>query len=108
MNFLSIGHTRHDRLGERNILGGTASYSSLVARQLGLKTGILSSVGSDFEFFDFFEKNEIRVWNKKAERTTVFENIYRDGQRTQYLHTRAETLFADDVSVECLTANRAM
>ncbi|GAB4491090.1 MAG: PfkB family carbohydrate kinase [Saprospiraceae bacterium] len=104
MNFLSIGHLCHDRLGDRNILGGTASYSSLVAKQLGLKTSILTSVGGDFEFFSFFEKNGIRVWNKKAERTTVFENIYRDGQRTQYLHARAETLFADDVPAECLQA----
>jgi len=126
MNFLSIGHTCHDRLGERNILGGTASYSSLVAKQLGLTTGILSSVGDDFEFFDFFEKNGIRVWNKKAERTTVFENIYQinaamtnaamtnaamtnddnaeNRHRTQYLHARAETLFAADVPAECFEA----
>jgi len=105
MQFLSIGHTCHDLLSTRNILGGTASYASLVAKQLGLTTGILTSAGADFEFFDFFEKNGIRVWNKKAERTTVFENIYCDGQRTQYLHARAETLFADDVPAECLDAN---
>lgn len=104
MKFLSIGHTCHDRLGARNILGGTASYASLVAKQLGLKTGILTSVGDDFAFFDFFEKNGIQVWNKKAARTTVFENIYQNGQRTQYLHARAETLFADDVPAECLPA----
>jgi sugar/nucleoside kinase (ribokinase family) len=104
MDFLSIGHNCHDRLGSRNILGGTASYSSLVAKQLSLETGILTSVGSDFAFFDFFEKKSIRVWNKKAERTTVFENIYQNGQRTQYLHARAETLFADDVPAECLEA----
>ncbi|MCW5922029.1 MAG: hypothetical protein KIS77_06800 [Saprospiraceae bacterium] len=49
MNFLSIGHTCHDRLDARNILGGTASYSSLVAqKQLGLKTSILTSVGNAF------------------------------------------------------------
>ena len=122
MDFLCIGHACHDRLGERNILGGTASYSSLVAKQLGLKTGILTSVGGDFGFFDFFEKNSIQVWNKPAERTTVFENIYRNNdvmtpdamtnddndknrQRIQYLHARAETLFADDVPAECLAAN---
>lgn len=105
MHFLCIGHTCHDRLGERNVLGGTASYASLVAKQLGLKTGILTSVGDDFEFFDFFEKNGIQFWNKKAERTTVFENIYQNSQRSQYLHARAETLYADDVPAECLAAN---
>ena len=97
MDFLCIGHTCHDQLGDRHILGGTASYASLVARRLGLEAGILTSTGDDFEFSGFFEKHGIQVCNKKAETTTVFENIYRDGIRTQFLHARAETLYADDV-----------
>lgn len=101
LDYLCIGHCCHDRVGSKNILGGTASYSATVARQLGLRTGILTSVGDDFQFFDFFEKRGIRFWNKPAAATTVFENIYRNGQRTQCLHARAETLFAVDIPAEC-------
>ncbi|GAB4498436.1 MAG: PfkB family carbohydrate kinase [Saprospiraceae bacterium] len=104
LQYLCIGHCCHDRVGGKNILGGTASYSALVARQLGLRAGILTSVGTDFGFRDIFEKNDIRFWSKPAATTTVFENIYLDGRRIQYLHKRAETLFADDVPTECLPA----
>lgn len=104
LDYLCIGHCCHDRAGNKNILGGTASYSGIVARQLGLQTGILTSVGEDFEFFDVFEKRGIPVWNKPAPETTVFENIYEQGKRTQYLHARAETLYATDIPQVCLAA----
>jgi sugar/nucleoside kinase (ribokinase family) len=104
LEYLCIGHCCHDQLGDRVVLGGTASYSGLVARQLGLHTGLLTSVGSDFEFAQIFEKQGIQVWNKAANRTTVFENIYHDGLRTQYLHERAHTLFADDIPAGYLSA----
>ncbi|MBV6441990.1 MAG: hypothetical protein DYG98_02490 [Haliscomenobacteraceae bacterium CHB4] len=103
-HYLCIGHCCHDKVGNEVILGGTASYSSLVARQLGLHTGILTSVGDDFNFFQVFEDQGIRLWNKTAPQTTVFENIYQNGERIQYLHARAHTLCAEDIPAECLAA----
>ena len=97
-DFLCVGHCCHDLLpGGRYLLGGTAAYSGIVARQLGQQTGILTSVGPDFAFFDVFERHGIAVCNKAAPQTTVFENIYRDDLRTQYLHGRANTLYPADV-----------
>lgn len=103
--YLCIGHCCHDQLGDRVVLGGTASYSSLVATRLGLTTGILTSTGPEFAFAEVFEKNGIGLWNKPAAATTVFENIYHDEQRTQYLHRRAETLFAADLPEVCRSAS---
>lgn len=103
-DYLCIGHCCHDKVGNEVILGGTASYSGLVARQLGLRTGILTSVGDDFNFSQVFEDQGIRIWNKAAPQTTVFENIYRNGNRIQYLHARAHPLFAEDIPSECLAA----
>lgn len=102
IQYLCIGHCCHDKFGDENILGGCASYASLVAHQLGLKVGILTSVGDDFEFFDVFTEHEISVVNKKAEKTTVFENIYTDLHRIQYIHAVAEKLYAEDVPQEWL------
>ena len=99
-DYLCIGHLCHDRHQGGNILGGTASYVSLVARQLGRKSAVLTSVGPDFEFSPVFEQNDIPVHNKPAAETTVFENIYHNGARTQYLHARAETLYPEDVPAE--------
>lgn len=104
LDYLCIGHCCHDQLHDGITLGGTASYSSLAARQFGLETGILTSVGTDFGFAQVFEKQGIRVWNKPALATTVFENVYLDSIRTQYLHRRAATLFAEDIPAECLAA----
>ena len=98
--YLCIGHCCHDLLNGKNILGGCTSYSSLVARQLGMDTAVLTSVGDDFEFFDMFKSKGIQFYNKKALKTTVFENIYSGNHRTQYIHARAETLFAEDVPTE--------
>ncbi len=105
LDYLCIGHCCHDQLSDGFVLGGTASYSSLVATQLGLNAGILTSTGNDFGFFDVFEKNGIRIWNKPAHKTTVFENIYQNEKRTQYLHERASTLYPDDIPDTCRAAS---
>jgi 1D-myo-inositol 3-kinase len=95
--YLTIGHTCHDVKGNGFILGGTASYSSLAAAQLGKQTAVLTSVGDDFLFKSVFQKAGIYFLNKKADATTVFNNIYENNQRTQYVHAVAQRLTADDI-----------
>lgn len=94
---LCIGFACYDQHNGKNILGGTASYSSIMASYLGMKTALLTSVGNDFEFFDIFEKYGIEICNIQSERTTVFENIYENNTRIQYIYDRAKTLFPKDV-----------
>lgn len=100
LDYLCIGHSCHDKVGDRYILGGTASYSSIVAKQLGVNVGVLTSVGDDFEFFNTFKEKDIPLVYKKADKTTVFENIYQGTQRIQYIHARAEVLQPQDVPQE--------
>lgn len=95
--YLLVGHCCHDRHDDRNTLGGTVSYAALVARQLGQETAVLTSTGPDFEFMEVFRENGIEVKHVAAPRTTVFENIYRESNRTQYLHARASTLLPEHV-----------
>ncbi|MEL6864732.1 MAG: PfkB family carbohydrate kinase [Bacteroidota bacterium] len=90
---LCIGLLCHDLYQGRNLLGGTASYSSIMASHLGLSTAVLTSVGADFEFNAVFDQYQIEVHNILAPQTTVFENTYQNGERRQYLHARAHTLF---------------
>jgi len=96
-DLLCIGFSCHDLHKGKNILGGTASYSSIMASHLGVKTALLTSVGKDFEFLDVFKKRGIQVCNIPAEKTTVFENIYQDGQRIQYIYNRSTVLFPKDL-----------
>lgn len=95
--FLCIGFFCHDLHEGDYILGGTASYASLMASQLGKRTAVMTSVGNDFKYFDLFKNNNIEVYNKPANKTTVFNNIYENGNRIQFIYNPAEKLFLNDL-----------
>ena len=96
-DYLLIGHLCHDVVPGGHALGGTVAYSGLAAKKLGLSPGILTSVGSDFLFQKKIAQAGIELTSKPAERTTIFENVYTRGERTQYLHARAADLTPADV-----------
>jgi len=56
-DFLCIGFFCHDFHEDGYILGGTASYASLVASKLGKKTAVLTSVGKDLSFIKAIQNN---------------------------------------------------
>ncbi len=96
--FLCIGFFCHDVHESSYILGGTAAYSSLIASKLiGQPVSVLTSVGEDFLFQERFDSIGINVCNKPAKKTTIFNNVYLNGDRTQYIYERAETLTAEDL-----------
>jgi sugar/nucleoside kinase (ribokinase family) len=86
-DFLVIGHLCHDRVPGGYSPGGAVAYAGLQAARLGYKAAALTSFGDDFNFAGQFQELELAVVS--AEHTTVFENIYRDGERIQYLHEKA-------------------
>ena len=82
-----VGHFCYDLVDGAYILGGGASYTSLAARALGYKVGVVTSVPKDFQFWSSFEG--IEVVNVVADEITIFENIYdEEGNRRQLLHAR--------------------
>ena len=96
---LCIGHFCHDLHEGQYLLGGTASYCSLLARKLGLETAVLTSYGADFQYVETFNEAGVWVENKMAKATTLFENSYQANSRTQYLHQRAATLMPGDLPI---------
>ena len=96
--YLCIGHCCHDKVGNNYRLGGTASYAAIIAQGLQqVQPLILTSVGTDFQFSERFAALEIPVHVKTARQTTIFENLYQAGQRTQYLLARAAVLAPEDI-----------
>jgi sugar/nucleoside kinase (ribokinase family) len=95
MPYLCIGHCCHDKVNDSYVLGGTASYASIVAKKLGADAQLLTSVGPDFLFKETFANYNIPFYNIPAEETTIFQNIYTENHRTQYLLARAETIKAN-------------
>jgi len=97
---LCIGHCCHDLVEGSFILGGAASYSSLLSRAWGLETSLLTSVGDDFLFQNRFEEVGIEFHNVPANDTTIFQNEYMDNNRIQYLKSRAGIITADALHSE--------
>ncbi|HXV65496.1 MAG TPA: PfkB family carbohydrate kinase [Vicinamibacteria bacterium] len=90
LDFLAVGHLTVDRLESGCRLGGAAAYSAITAHRLGLRAGIVTSVGAEFPFFA--ELEGIEIHNATGEATTVFENTYRENVRSQRLLGRAASL----------------
>ncbi len=91
IDYLIIGHLTRDLTPEGPRLGGTASYSSLTARALGLRVGILTACEDCLEA-PILDQAGIRVVGMRAGETTTFENIQTPTGRIQYVHAVAPSL----------------
>ena len=96
-DFLCIGHCCHDLKEGRKVLGGTASYASIVAKKLGRNPSVFTTVGRDFQFFNTFKELGIPFYYKLSKATTQFENRYSDGKRQQTIISRADDITTDDI-----------
>jgi len=96
-SYVCVGHCCHDKVDDKFILGGTCSYAAIVAKKLGQKAAVLTSVGKDFQFRKVFKDMGIPFFSAHSEKTTVFQNDYEKGFRTQYLHSRAQTITVSDI-----------
>lgn len=86
VDYLVIGHVAHDLTPEGPRLGGTAAYSALTARALGLKVGIVTASGPETSLASL---KDIPVVSIDTPQSTTFENIYTEHGRIQYLRAQA-------------------
>jgi sugar/nucleoside kinase (ribokinase family) len=89
VDYLVIGHVAHDLTPQGPRLGGTAAYSALTARALGLRVGIVTASGPETSLEAL---NGIPVVRVESPQSTTFENIYREHGRIQYLRAQATRL----------------
>jgi len=75
-------------------LGGTAAYSALTARALGLRVGIVTAVGPETSLEPL---NGIPVLSIESPRSTTYENVYSGNGRVQYLRAQAAKIDFEDV-----------
>ena len=89
--FIIIGHITQDKLPDGSLgLGGTVSYAATTAHRLGYGVGVVTSTGPNLDVAQVLPFAQLSC--HQASETTVFENIYVDGERTQILHQRAGNL----------------
>ena len=94
VDYLVIGHVAHDLTPSGSRLGGTAAYSALTARALGLRTGVITAYGPEANLEPL---QDTVVVSAPSPYSTTFENIYTNHARKQVLHHRAEILSFEDV-----------
>ncbi len=94
LDYLMVGHLTIDRIPGGNTLGGTALYSALTARALGLTVAILTSWGEEL---DFGILNKFELKNIKTSRSTTFENISTDSGRLQRIYHAASKITPDQI-----------
>jgi len=86
VDYLVIGHVARDLTPDDLHLGGTAAYSALTARALGMRVGIVTAAGTDVSLEPL---NGIPIVSLESESSTTFENIYTEQGRVQYLRSQA-------------------
>ena len=89
IDYLVIGHITQDLTPNGILLGGTASYSALTAKALGLRVGIVTATTPGLPMP---ELDGIQIAAGYADNNTTFENIITPNGRIQYLHHRAPML----------------
>lgn len=94
LDYLVIGHITADLTVNGVRMGGTAAFSGLTARALGLQTGMITSYS---DALDATPIKTLWVKNKICNQTTTFKNISDGVNRSQYLYHVAETLTKDDI-----------
>ena len=98
--FLSIGHFCYDVSPKGYILGGSASYSTLTARNLGHHARAVTAVGANFDRQNSLLADIETVYHESPD-TTIFDNQYDEkGHRQQFILGVAQQIKGNDVPAE--------
>lgn len=89
VDYLIIGHITLDLTPDGPRLGGTVTYSALMAQALGLRVGIVTSWGTELPLGPL---QSIPIINNASENSTTFENISTPAGRVQTVHKIAKKL----------------
>jgi sugar/nucleoside kinase (ribokinase family) len=101
LDYLVIGHITQDLVNGGVMLGGTASYSTMTAHALGLRTGLVTSCP---KWLPLTEIKPIKIYRKYSQHATTFENIETDHGRQQVVHHCAAIIGADDIPEDFIDA----
>jgi sugar/nucleoside kinase (ribokinase family) len=95
-DFLVIGHVTKDLQEDGYTIGGTVTFASLTARNLGRRTAVATRASPDLNLNSLYQG--IEVLRLPSPVTSTFQNLYStNGTRTQYLRAVADPIKAEDI-----------
>ncbi len=101
IDYLIVGHITRDITEEGFRLGGTAVYSGILAKRMGLEVGLVTSYNEETTVEPL---NGIQIINHRSNRTTTFKNDYTPSGREQFIIERAKPLNLDQIPTEWRSA----
>jgi hypothetical protein len=101
VDYLMIGHIAVDLTPDGRRLGGTATFSSLMAQALGLRVGLVTSWGNEIPLGPL---SELPIINLPSEHSTTFENVNTPEGRLQTVFHVAQTIDLNLIPELWLTA----
>lgn len=93
IDYLIFGPLTADLTDTGRRLGGTAAFSGLTGKALGLNTGIVTTYSKDL---DITPVRALWIKNIQSRQTTTFKNISDGTHRTQYLYQTADKIHVED------------
>ena len=94
--YVVVGHICQDLFPDGSLgLGGSVSYAATTALRMGSRVGVVTSASPDLDLTQALPGAQIAC--QCAAATTLFENIYHDGVRTQILHQRADVITCEHI-----------
>jgi 1D-myo-inositol 3-kinase len=95
-DFIVVGHVCQDLMPDGSLnLGGSVSYATTTADRMGYRVGVVTSAGADLDVGHALPAAEVVCRPSAA--TTLFENIYLNGGRKQFVHERADTITCAEI-----------
>lgn len=94
-DYLCIGHLTQDKIGDDWVLGGTAAFSALTAKEFGYKAKIISA-GNYKHHEELLDEVELQLLSNKG--ATRFINKDTDNGRKQSLQERAPSMPAMQIA----------
>jgi hypothetical protein len=89
IDYLMIGHITQDMTPDGPRIGGTTTFSSLMAHALGLRVGIVTSWGAELPLGQL---SKIPIVNLPSDHSTTFKNISTPEGRIQTIYHVAQTI----------------
>lgn len=98
-DFITIGHITQDLLpGGAYAPGGTVSFASVAARNLGERAAIVTVAPGFLRTLPIYQN--IQIVGRESEHATIFENIYKPEGREQFVRSVAPVIEPGDVPPE--------
>ena len=107
IDILAIGNITQDIIKLKNdinyTLGGTSFYAYKVANKLGFDLRIISEISDDFNIDKYIDNT--KIFKQKSLKSTIFENVYTDGFRSQNLISKPGELLLKNFKRKLLQIN---